>query len=154
MTRTHASAREGQAADPRKAELMYKCWAMRVRGDTYIQIAKALGLSNETASLYAREEAERRAPDIAADRNLEFQTAMAEYRGIIAWHKAKMMTDKATGTEGAIILKARQRIDELLGLDIPVKSADQGRNALLESLGAEAAAAILKMLADRRALRP
>lgn len=113
-----------------------------VDGKTYREIALLLGCDKDTVTKDIRAEQERRSEEIAERREVEKARAVAFYERVIG--KAMVKSDILDGlllTPGSKVndhsleaaIKARERIDKVLGIDAPTK-IDLGVQTLLDAL--------------------
>ena len=120
---------------------------LSIDGMSLRQIAVELKIDKDTANRYVNAEAERRAEELGERRETEKARAVSFYTGVIvrALKKSDLndqITEKILNGEDMKVtdrsldaaLKARERIDKILGVDAATK-IDTGLQALIEALG-------------------
>jgi hypothetical protein len=126
--------RKGGTADsPRQLSIQEQAFYMSVMKNMNVrQIGEALGIDKTTAAKYIRQEEERRAAELGQGRELRKARAIAFYEGVGL--EALQRAKKAFGERCySDVIKARERIDKLEGLEAPV-DVNIGVEELLNSL--------------------
>lgn len=93
-------------------------------GQTYNEIGVTLGVDRHTASMYVRDETERRTGEFADRRATEIERSLAVYRQTEAHYLAQLAAGDPHGNAGRYVIMARRAIDALLGLSAPLKIED------------------------------
>jgi hypothetical protein len=131
--------RPSRARTSKQLERQEKVFNLSVLEDkSYREISAELGIAMQTVVDDMRHEALRRADEIAARRDTELARGIAFYDRAVK--KGMQLAEKSTeafmqplarGLDSAI--KARERIDKLLGLDAPTR-VDVAVQGLVEAL--------------------
>lgn len=113
-------ARQIQGAERR--ELAEQAVNLDVRGASFIEIGKQLGISRGLASTLVYEELANR----AEHRDQDKERAIAEYRQIIrtAWTKLHELGNRSPNAVVGLLntaINAQERIDRLTGAEAPIK---------------------------------
>jgi hypothetical protein len=136
---------------PRQLERQFRAYQLAVVEEkTVRELAEILGVAQCTVVSDIRHEAERRAEKIRADQDVEVAKSVSFYEGIIrmALQKGKIydamiaraLKDQTARLQAKVndrtldtALKARERIDKVLGIESPIK-IDTGLSTLLDAL--------------------
>lgn len=135
-----------RARTPAQLERQEKAYALHIEGLTYREIAEALKCDKDTVTRDIHAEWERRSSEIEERREFEKARAVNFYERVIgrAMKKSELYDTLLSERAGAKVtdhtldsaIKARERIDKILGIDAPTK-IDLGLEKLVQALEAD-----------------
>lgn len=108
---------------PLQLERQEKVYDLSIDGYTVRQIAKVMVISQETVITDLREESKRRSAELGERRDDEKARSVAYYEKIARKAVAIATKPKMPGDSGRLAdaIKARERIDKVLGIDSPTR---------------------------------
>ena len=143
-------------ADPRKIAQQREAYDLWCTPMPMHRVAKIVGIGRQTAYDYVRIEADRRAAEMASEREMRIQQSirtaeLVRDRGLL--HLRAGEGDIVKDERAAkMVLAAQEVIDKRVGLEAPVGGQSaQSTAALLAGLGPDAIRALFAGAAERRA---